>query len=358
MPACSTARPPTSRAQDGDATAFAEAALGFAAGLGGFEVRLVDREQNDLLADALEAPRRRRARAAGAPDGPAGGRPGVHGGRRRIPALSNDAVTLARSAGDLRALGAALAAHCDAHAGPTTSTSGQAEATEILDDRPDARRPRPRSCSALRLRVVAHWERGRMREAEADVREFGRLAERLGQPQYAWYVPLWRGVAAHLAGDLDTVARCADEVSAYAGPADSRNAHVLGVVHAAGPSSSAVRTPSSWPRSCGPSANGSSWRPTAATWSRAVPRQPPDLRARAVRHLPRVLAALPKDKEWLPNLHNASEGLLERDLRGEPAALLYAALAPYPDLFFVDGIGAGADGLGGAGARQHGHAGG
>ena len=37
----------------GDAAALAEAALGFAAGLGGFEVRLVDREQNDLLDEAL-----------------------------------------------------------------------------------------------------------------------------------------------------------------------------------------------------------------------------------------------------------------------------------------------------------------
>ena len=34
---------------------LAEAALGFAAGLGGFEVRLFDREQNELLAEALDA---------------------------------------------------------------------------------------------------------------------------------------------------------------------------------------------------------------------------------------------------------------------------------------------------------------
>ena len=72
-----------------------------------------------------------------------------------------------------------------------------------------------------------------MIEADADVREFGRLAERLGQPQYSWYVPLWRGAAAHLAGDLALVARCAEEVRAYAGPADSRNAFVLGMVQRA-----------------------------------------------------------------------------------------------------------------------------
>ena len=36
-----------------DARGLAEAALGFAAGLGGFEVRLVDGEQNDLLTEAL-----------------------------------------------------------------------------------------------------------------------------------------------------------------------------------------------------------------------------------------------------------------------------------------------------------------
>ena len=69
--------------------------------------------------------------------------------------------------------------------------------------------------------------------------------------------------------------------------------------------------------------------------------QPHDMRVRAAADLPRLLAELPKDKEWLPNLHGVSGGLLESDLGGEPAALVHAELAPYAHLFLVDGIGAG-----------------
>ena len=69
--------------------------------------------------------------------------------------------------------------------------------------------------------------------------------------------------------------------------------------------------------------------------------QPHDMRVRAAADLPRLLAELPKDKEWLPNLHGVSGGLLESDLGGEPAALVHAELAPYAHLYLVDGIGAG-----------------
>ena len=144
----------------GDARGLAEAALGFAAGLGGFEVRLVDREQNELLDEAL---------AALGDDEPA---LRVHLMARlavglaftedadRIPQLSAGAVALARATGDARALGAALAAHCDAIAGPDHVDVRTAEATEIVD--------LGRSLGdlglellGLRLRVVAHWEPAR-----------------------------------------------------------------------------------------------------------------------------------------------------------------------------------------------------
>ena len=45
---------------------------------------------------------------------------------------------------------------------------------------------------------------------------------------------------------------------------------------------------------------------------RAVPRSAdPSCGPERSQHLPRMIAQLPKDKEWLPNLYNASEGLLE-----------------------------------------------
>ncbi|MEO7351174.1 MAG: hypothetical protein ABIW17_04670 [Marmoricola sp.] len=53
-----------------------------------------------------------------------------------------------------------------------------------------------------------------------------------------------------------------------------------------------------------------------------------------------MLADLPVDKEWLPNLAAVSAGLWEQGIGGPAARLLYDALAPWAGLFFVDGIGA------------------
>ena len=324
----------------GDARGLAEAALGFAAGLGGFEVRLVDREQNELLDEALTAlgddePALRVHLMARLAVGLA-----FTEDADRIPQLSAEAVALARATGDARALGAALAAHCDAVAGPDHVDVRTAEATEIVD--------LGRSLGdlglellGLRLRVVAHWESGSMLEADADVREFGRLAERLGQPQYSWYVPLWRGAAAHLAGDLALVARCADEVQAYAGPADSRNAFVLGMVQRAWSLIERGATAESMTEIMAAFGDWIELSPDGGNLVMLFHGQPHDMRVRAAADLPRLLAELPKDKEWLPNLHGVSGGLLESDLGGEPAALVHAELAPYAHLYLVDGIGAG-----------------
>ena len=320
-------------------------------------MRLVDREQNELLDEALDGARRRRTRAPRAPDGPAGRRAGLHRGRGpRSRSSRPRAVALARATGDARALGAALAAHCDADRRPGPRRRyATAEATEIVD--------LGRSLGdlglellGLRLRVVAHWEAGSMLEADADVREFGRLAERLGQPLYSWYVPLWRGAAAHLAGDLALVARCAEEVRAYAGPADSRNAFVLGMVQRAWSLIERGATAESMTEIMAAFGDWIELSPDGGNLVMLFHGQPHDMRVRAAADLPRLLAELPKDKEWLPNLHGVSGGLLESDLGGEPAALVHAELAPYAHLYLVDGIGAAPRGLGGAPPRQPRHA--
>jgi len=330
--------------RDADAVALADAALGFAAGLGGFEVRLVDREQNDLLTEALQA----------LADGRGDHAPAlrVHLMSRlavglaftedaaRIPALADDAVALARETGDPRALGAALAAHCDAYAGPDHVDLREAEASEIIRT---ARTLGDLGLEllGLRLRVVARWERGAMRHADADVRSYAALADRLGQPLYSWYVPLWRGLAAHLAGDLDTVAACADEVAAYAESADSRNAAVLAVVQRAW---SLIERGATREMMAAIVAAFGEWFELAPDGGHLIALyhgQDGATRARALPFLPRLLAELPHDKEWLPNLFNVTEGLAEGDARGEPARLVHEALAPYADLYVVDGIGAG-----------------
>jgi hypothetical protein len=326
-----------------DARALAEAALGFAAGLGGFEVRLVDREQNDLLREALEV--------LGDTEAPLR----VHLMSRLvvglaftedadlIPALADEAVALARQTGDPRALGAALAAHCDAYAGPDHVELREAEATEII-----------RIAAAigdvglellgLRLRVVARWERGAMREASADVSTFTSLADRLGQPHYSWYVPLWRGLAAHLRGDLDEMARCADEVALVGGRGESQNAAVLAVVQGVWPFIERGRTQEAMRRIISAFGELPELAPDGGSIIALYYGTEAETRRRNLPYLPQLVAALPRDKEWLPNLSGVVGGLHEGGLGGPEVAYVYDVLRPYAELFLVDGIGAAAPG--------------
>ena len=152
----------------GDARGLAEAALGFAAGLGGFEVRLVDREQNELLDEALTAlgddePALRVHLMARLAVGLA-----FTEDADRIPQLSAGAVALARATGDARALGAALAAHCDADRRPGPRRRTDRGGHRDRRPRPVAGRPRARAArsaaargGALGVRLDARGRRRR-----------------------------------------------------------------------------------------------------------------------------------------------------------------------------------------------------
>ena len=78
--------------------------------------------------------------------------------------------------------------------------------------------------------MVALLEQGRRTDAAADIRTFSRVAKQVGQPLYAWYLPLWEGFEAHLSGDLDGLLRCAEEVARIGRQAESRNAETLAFV--------------------------------------------------------------------------------------------------------------------------------
>ena len=164
------------------------------------------------------------------------------------------------------------------------------------------------------------------------------------------------GAAAHLAGDLALVARCAEEVRAYAGPADSRNAFVLGMVQRAWSLIERGATAESMTEIMAAFGDWIELSPDGGNLVMLFHGQPHDLRVRAAADLPRLLAELPKDKEWLPNLHGVSGGLLESDLGGEPAALVHAELAPYAPPLPRRRHRRGPRGLGGAPPRQPRHA--
>ncbi|MDY7106770.1 MAG: hypothetical protein S0880_36810 [Actinomycetota bacterium] len=176
----------------GDGELLADAALGFGLGFGAIEVQWLDPVQVELLTEALDAlgpepsPRRvwvlaRLSVALSFMDEE----------ERRV-ALAEEAEAMARVLDDRRALGYALAARCDAWSGPDHCRERAEDAAEVVatglasgDLRLEA--------LGRRLRVVALWELGEVAAADVEIAAFGRIAERLRQPRYQWYVPLWQG---------------------------------------------------------------------------------------------------------------------------------------------------------------------
>ena len=105
------------------------------------------------------------------------------------------------------------------------------------------------------------WSRSSNRVGERTRRRTSgrsrRVAKQVGQPLYAWYIPLWEGFEAHLSGDLDGLLRCAEEVARIGRQAESRNAETLAYVQqlwvaverlqAAGKLASCARGSAIWP---------------------------------------------------------------------------------------------------------------
>ena len=143
----------------GDPEDLARAALGFAAGLGGFEVRMFDAAQINLLEEALAA----------FPDGDSAARALLLArlsvavsfleSEERRRELSSAAVAMARRIDDQHVLAHALAAHCDAIAGADfveERTAAASEAVGLALRAGDA----AQELLARRLLLVALMERG------------------------------------------------------------------------------------------------------------------------------------------------------------------------------------------------------
>lgn len=209
----------------GWADVFARAALGFSAGLGSFEVRLFDRRQLDLLEEATamlpgDAPLRPYvlARLSVALSF-------VTTDTRRL-ALADEAIELARELRDGRALAIALAARCDARAGPDHVAERRGAASEIValarqehDARLELLGRRHRAVALLELRDLPGFR--------AEVEAYARTAEQLGDPLYAWYVPLWRAMLAYADGRVDESVAEIEQAGAIGSSVDSLNAGLL-----------------------------------------------------------------------------------------------------------------------------------
>jgi tetratricopeptide (TPR) repeat protein len=324
---------------------LARAALGFAAGLSGFEVRLWDAVQIDLLEEALAAlgdehPVLRASTMA---------RLSVAlsfvASPVRRERLAEDAVALARRAGDEVALAQALAGHCDAIAGPDDVDVRLAEAAEIVAI---AQRVRDRGLELLgrRLLVVALLETGDTAAADAEIAAFERVATALRQPLYSWYVPLWRGMRARLRGDLAEVRRCAAEAARVGALAESRNARVLSIVldnwaaveegeltvpFAEMVGELVVELPELAPGGAGSLLDLFPCQPLTPVVTAAMDT------------IAALIPRFPVDSEWMSSMCFAAWSVVDAGHR-DAAAVLYDVLAPHAHRFAVDGIGVGSHG--------------
>jgi hypothetical protein len=316
---------------------LARAALGLGGGPAGFEVGLLDGEQIGLLEEARSS----------LPDG--------HGAlialvtarlsiastlllseSRRLE-LAAEAVHQARSAGDDATLAAALAALCDAIAGPDHCAARRAHATEIIDLADRLRDP-VLGLLGRRLRLVALLEAGAIADWEADVLAYRAAAGALRHPLYAWYVPLWRGMRALAVGRADECRAALAEATAIGERAASGNATMLVQTQlwclraeegdTAGllgmlPELETISVPAPWIQI------------TRALVLAQVGRTE-DARAQLEAVVP-LLPALARDSEWLPAMAQVAETIA---LTGpHPVAhWAYDALLPYAGLVVVEGI--------------------
>jgi len=337
------ARDAASAGQAGD---LARAALALGGGLAGFEVPLQDEEQADLLrkADAALPPEETALRAA------VRGRLSLALAGSVPPAervaLAQDAVRLARAAGNPQIESATLAAYCDAIAGPDYVQERTEAATRMLSlasDPPEASLQRQATVLlARRLLLVALLEHGDLAGAEEQAAAYERLARRLGIPRYGWLPEIWRAMRALLDGDPDGALEHAAAAEAIGRRAHSFNAELMAFT---------VRLQAHLDRGTAAEYAGD----VKALLAMAGPDLPAMYYAAPARFLlaagdatqaRTVLRRLrtdpargrPKDAEWL-ECHWAMADLAI-SLDDEAAATLLAAqLLPYEKLWAVDGIG-------------------
>ncbi|HVT77271.1 MAG TPA: AAA family ATPase [Acidimicrobiales bacterium] len=318
---------------------LAQAALGLGAGLGGFEIGLFDHVQIELLEEALraldtsDATRRAQllARLSVALSFVAE--------ERRLE-LSREAVAMARRLDDRSTLGYALAAYCDAIAGPAHSEARRDAASEVValgQELGDRRL----ELLGRRVVVVALLELGAVTEADAQIRAFAAAADALREPLYRWYVPLWRGMRALMAGRIEESARWCAEAAAIGEDAGSTNAVMLTLtqqwvrLRVAGRFGAAAQLMDEHAISVFGALAGTY---AVGAWSRLYAGDHDA--ARSLLHdFTRDLARVPPDAEWLPTIAQLAEVAAELRDR-ESAAVLDAVMAPFDGRVVVEGIGA------------------
>ena len=330
--------------QVGRPAQLATAALGLAGT--GFEVALFDDQQIALLEEALHAlgddepglRSRVSARLSVALS--------LAGQEQRRLALSESAVGLAHDVADSAALAHALAARCDAHAGPADVARRAADAAEIVRI---ARERGDHGTELLgrRLRLVAALEQGDMGAFDAEVRAFAQLAEWLRQPRYQWYALLWRATRAVMRGRLADQQTLSLEAEALGHTVRSVTTDILLLAHRwfvwleVGAFETAVAHIDTVLAPGAYAEMGPQMLPLFVVHPLLAGRAD-EARAVLDRGADDLLGAN-RDSEWLTMVAQVADACFR--LGGHDLVpWLYDALAPFADLWAVDGIGAYAHG--------------
>ena len=320
---------------------LARAALGYAAGLGGFEIRLLDQAQLRLLEEALDtlpttdSPVRAALLArlsvavtyTAAPE--------------RQASLADESLAMARRLGDATAVMQGLVAWADAHAGPDHAARRLAAASEIVELAAGSGDV-GMQLLGRRLRVVALAEIGDITGLDTEVAAYARLAETTGLPLYTWYAALWAGSRALREGRVSEALEHADEAAAVGARVGSRNARMLAEVLRLNALTEAGRLDDLEARYRAmlaelPEAGWGDTSPVTKVYLARV--DPAGAGPAALADLPHALEALPLDSEWLPLLCTAAEVLHDAP---EPdcADRVHELLARHGDLCGVEGINA------------------
>ncbi len=220
----------------------ARAVLGIGTGPVAWEVPIGSGEQARLVADALDALPddaielrsmllARLSVTAATPET-------METARQRAAA----ALELADEVGDAVLIAQALAAINDAHGGPA-HTMLRRENADAIVELALAAGDRMLELLGYRFRIVADLEVGDLSAVDDSIAAFSRLVDQLRQPLVRWYVPLFRGMRALLAGDLGTAERHHRDVAAAAMATGSHNAEMLAVTLLLGIQVAAGRRP-------------------------------------------------------------------------------------------------------------------
>ncbi len=205
---------------------LARAALGLGAGLSGFEVRLFDQRQLDLLREALdelgdtESELRTWVLARLSVAESFVVSEDVRVGR------SEASVASARHMGNPKLLVYALSSYCDAIAGPAHTERRLELAGEMVRLGVEARDAES-ELLGRRFRLVALLESGDIAGADVEIDAFAVTAARMRWPLVEWYPLLWRGTRALIEGRLETVELLAARAREFGQRGGSVNSEIV-----------------------------------------------------------------------------------------------------------------------------------